>query len=152
MSTTHRERGLGAVAAMIVLVLLATLSAAIVRLNWSQQVGAGQDANSARADQAAYAGIQWGLYQALKGSWTSACGAAQTLDLRTDTGFRVTVTCAATSYNEGETEMGTTRTIRLYTISSVACNGSAASCPDNASVASPAYVERSKVVQVVDQP
>ncbi|MCH3786631.1 hypothetical protein LZB36_09350, partial [Campylobacter jejuni] len=36
-------RGFGAVAAMIVLVLLATLAAAIVRLNWTQQMGSAQD-------------------------------------------------------------------------------------------------------------
>lgn len=146
------QRGLGAVAAVIVLVLLATLAAAIVRLNWSQQIGNAQDVNGSRAAQAAQAGIQWGLYQALKvgGTWKASCGAAQTLDLRSDTGFRVTVSCASTDYHEGESIAGTPQLIRLYTLTAVACNGAASTCPDGASIAGPAYVERRQEVQAVD--
>ncbi len=104
------------------------------------------------AAQAAQAGVQWGLYQALNvvGTWKASCGAAQTLDLRSDTGFRVTVSCASTDYFEGESIAGTPQLIRLYTLTAVACNGSASSCPDGASIAGPAYVERRQEVQAVD--
>lgn len=145
-----RGRGFGAVAAMIVLVLLATLAAAIVRLGWTQQIGSAQDVGASRAVQAAQAGVQWGLYQALKGTWKASCGAAQTLDLRSDTGFRVTVSCASTDYNEGESVSGTPQAMRLYTLSAVACNGTATSCPDATAIASPAYVERRQEVQAID--
>ena len=146
------QRGLGAVAAVIVLVLLATLAAAIVRLNWAQQIGNAQDVTVSRAAQAAQAGIQWGLYQALKigGTWKASCGAAQTLDLRGDTGFRVTVSCASSDYFEGESIAGTPQLLRLYTLTAVACNGAAATCPDAASIATPTYVERRQEVQAVD--
>lgn len=142
--------GFGAIAAMIVLVLLATLAAAIVRMNWAQQVGSAQDTNASRAAQAAQAGVQWGLYQALKDGWKASCGAAQTLDLRGDTGFRVTVSCASTDFSEGESKSGTPQTVRLYTLTAVACNGAATTCPDANSVAGPAYVERRQEVQAVD--
>ena len=66
-----RQHGFGAIAAVLVLVLLAALAAAVVRLANTQQVGAAQEYNAARAAQAARAGIEWGLYQAFLGSWTT---------------------------------------------------------------------------------
>lgn len=143
-------RGLGVIAALVVLVLLSTLAAAVVRLTWTQQTTLAQDIDSARAFQGAYAGTQWGMYQALKGSWTTCAGASQTLDLRSSMGVRVTVSCTSDVYNEGETTAGTGApvTVRLYTITAVACNGAAATCPDNASVTRPNYVERMRVAKV----
>lgn len=143
-------RGLGVIAALVVLVLLSTLAAAVVRLTWTQQTTLAQDIDSARAFQGAYAGTQWGMYQALKGSWTTCAGASQTLDLRSSMGVRVTVSCTSDLYNEGETTAGTGTplTVRLYTITAVACNGAAATCPDNASVTRPNYVERMRVAKV----
>lgn len=143
-------RGLGVIAALVVLVLLSTLAAAVVRLTWTQQTTLAQDIDSARAFQGAYAGTQWGMYQALKGSWSTCAGASQTLDLRSSMGVRVTVSCTSDLYNEGETTAGTGTplTVRLYTITAVACNGAAATCPDNASVTRPNYVERMRVAKV----
>ncbi|TBO31551.1 MSHA biogenesis protein MshP [Aquabacterium lacunae] len=150
MRTRLSMHGLGAVAAMLVLVLLAALAAAVVRLGWTQQVTFGQDINASRAVQASNAGVQWGFYQARRGIWKDgACnGASQTLDLRTDLGFRVTVSCSTTAdpYYEGEDvradgSLGPA-TVRLYTVESIACNGSGTTCPDAASVGSPHYVER----------
>ena len=143
-------RGLGVIAALVLLVLLSTLAAALVRLTWTQQTTLAQDIDSARAFQGAYAGTQWGMYQALRGSWTTCAGATQTLDLRSSMGVRVTVSCTSDVYNEGETTAGTGTplTVRLYTITAVACNGAAATCPDNASVTRPNYVERMRVAKV----
>ena len=143
-------RGLGVIAALVVLVLLSTLAAAVVRLTWTQQTTLAQDIDSARAFQGAYAGTQWGMFQALRGSWTTCAGATQTLDLRSSMGVRVTVSCTSDVYNEGETTAGTGTplTVRLYTITAVACNGAAATCPDNASVTRPNYVERMRVAKV----
>jgi MSHA biogenesis protein MshP len=140
------------IAALVVLVLLSTLAAAVVRLTWTQQTTLAQDIDSARAFQAAYAGTQWGMHQALKGSWTTCAGATQTLDLRSSMGVRVTVSCTSDQYNEGEALDGSgipvTQVVRLYTITAVACNGSAVTCPDNASVTRPNYVERMRVAKV----
>ena len=155
LPAARRGRGLGVIAALLVLVMLSTLAAAIVRLTWTQQTTLAQDIDSARAFQAAYAGTQWGMYQALRGSWTACAGATQTLDLRSTMGVRVTVTCSSDSYNEGELADGSgnpqTQTVRLYTITATACNGAAASCPDNASVTRPNYVERVRVSKVSDR-
>lgn len=158
----NRQRGFGAIAAIVVLLILATLAAAIVSIGSVQQMGSAQDILSARAWQAARAGNEWGLFQALRaaGIWTEGaasdlCPAAgalgagapvsQTLNLTADTGFNVTVTGSCWRYNEGETVPGTPRTVRVYRITAVACP--AAACPDaSAAVAGAGYVERTRVV------
>ena len=104
---------------------------------------------AARALQAARAGTEWGLYQAFKGSWTTCADASQTLDLSTDTGFRVTVSCTSSVFNEGETSPGVPRTVRLFTIDAVACNG-ATTCPHNTRATTQGYVERHRQVHAAD--
>jgi len=164
-----RQSGFGAIAAIVVLVILAVLSAAIVSIGTTQQTGSAQDIMSARAWQAARAGNEWGLYQALRptGTWTEGaasdlCPAAgalghgtpvsQPLDLTADTGFHVTVTGDCWRYNEGETIPGTARAVRIYRIRAVACP--LATCPatgaDLAAVAGVGYVERTRVVLATD--
>lgn len=142
------QRGFGALAAVLVLVLLAALAAAVVRLATAQQMGGAQEQSAARAAQAARAGIEWGLYQAFKGSWTACAGASQTLDLSADLGMRVTVSCSSSLYNEGESETtpGTPKTVRVFTLDAVACN-STGSCPDASRATGPAYVERRMQIQ-----
>ncbi len=140
------QRGLGVIAAMVVLVFLATLSAAIVRLNFTEQVTSGQDLSVSRAAQAASTGIEYGLYQALKGSWTTCSATTQTIDLSTDFGMKVTVTCNSSLYNEGESAEGTAQTVRLYSLDAVACNAPT-SCPDNTRAGNTGYVERKRSVQ-----
>jgi MSHA biogenesis protein MshP len=142
------QRGFGVIASIIVLVVLAALAAAIVRFGAVAQSTSAQAVLAARALQAARAGTEWGLYQAFKGSWTTCSGASQTLDLATDLGFRVTVSCDSRSYNEGETVPGSARAVRLYTIDAVACN--ATTCPDNTRATTPGYVERRRQVQATD--
>jgi len=154
-----RVRGFGAIAALVVLVILSVLGAAIARLGWTQQVSGAQDLDSARAQQAANAGAEWGLYQALKGSWTTCASASQTIDLRASMGVIVTVTCNSATFVEGEVQNGIaadgtpqngSRTLRTFLIDAVACNG-ATSCPDNGMASSVAYVERRRQVQATDQ-
>ncbi|MDD5248837.1 MAG: hypothetical protein PHY45_07625 [Rhodocyclaceae bacterium] len=148
----RRQHGFGTIAAIVVLVILAALSAGIVSVGTTQQTSSAQDVMSARAWQAARAGNEWGLYQALKGIWTTACDAAtQThqIDLTADTGFHVTVTCNSWLYNEGVDPSGAAITVRLYQIKAVACP--AATCPaTGAAVASPGYVERTRVVMATN--
>lgn len=141
--TQRAQRGLGAVAAILVLVSLAALAAAILRLSTAQQIGTVQELGAARASQAARAGLEWGLYQAFHGSWTTCAGASQTLDLSADFGLRVTVSCSSSLYNEGESDTtpGTPQSVRVFSIEAVACN-STGSCPDNTRATGPAYVER----------
>jgi MSHA biogenesis protein MshP len=145
----REQEGLGAVAAVMLLVVLASAAAAMLRLGQSSQTASAQDVQGERASLAARAGTEWGLYQALKGSWSSCSGASQTLDLVADTGMRVTVSCTSSSYNEGESVPGTPQVVRVYTIDAVACNATA-SCPDAAAAGGIGYVERRRQVQVTD--
>ena len=147
------SRGLGAVAVILVLVVLASLAAAVVRLGQQTQTLGTQSLQGARAQAAARAGLEWGLYQAFKGPWTSCSNASQTLDLAADgAGMRVTVTCDSRLFNEGESAPGTPATVRVFTLDAVACNSrsAATACPDNTAAATQGYVERRRQVQAVN--
>lgn len=145
-----RQHGFGAIAAIVILVILALLAGAIVSVGTTQHATSAQDVLSARAWQAARAGNEWGLYRALSTAtpadpWKTCGGVSETLDLTTDTGFHVTVTCHSWSYNEGESAPGVAQPIRIYRIRAVACP--AASCPaSDVSVAGIGYVERTRIV------
>jgi MSHA biogenesis protein MshP len=143
------QRGFGVIAAIVVLVILSALAAALVRFGAAAQSTATQAVLAAQASQTARAGIEWGLYQAFKGSWTSCSNAGTTLPQPLGATFSVTVTCDSRSYNEGETSPGTPRTVRIYTIDAVACNGTG-NCPDNTSATKPGYVERRRQVQATN--
>jgi MSHA biogenesis protein MshP len=150
------QRGLGMVAAIIVLVIMAALAGGMMTFGTAQQLTSTQDVLAVRAWQAAKIGNEWGLFSALNAGtgWTSgaACtpsptvgtaGTTQvrTIDLAADLGFSVTVSCSATRFNEGEDPAmppGTPLQITLYTITSIASNG--------LPVESPGYVERRRVV------
>ena len=148
-SPRRRQQGLGAIAAIVVLVLLAGLSAAVVRLGSASASASAQEIESARATHAARAGLQWGLFQAFKGSWTSCNGSVQSLDLRSSMGMTVALRCDSTAYTEGESAPGVPQVVRVFTIEAVACN-SATACPDATRAAQPGYVERMLRVQAVN--
>ena len=146
------HRGLGAVTVILVLVALAALAAGVLRLGQQGQTVSQQDVMSTRAAAAARSGIEWGLYQALKGPWTSCSSASQTLDMGAadGSGLRVTVSCDSRSYNEGETSPGVPRVVRLITLDATACNSSSAAtaCPDAGAATLAGYVERRRQVHV----
>ena len=154
-----RQRGFGAIAAIVVLVILALLAAAVISISTTQQVTSAQDVQSAKAWQAARAGNEWGLYRALK---DGACAAisGKRLDLTVETGFYVRVTCTSfpevAPYNEGEEvdpETGTLgpRKLTVYQVRAVACPV-AAGCPANGTeVAGAGYIERTRVVLATDK-
>lgn len=146
-------QGLGAVAVILVLVLLAGIAAAVLRMGQQSQSQTTQGLQGARATAAARAGVEWGLYQAFKGTWTSCSNASQTLDLAADGGgLRVTVRCNAQVYNEGESAPGTPATVRIYTIDAVACTSRSATtaCPDATAAVTQGYVERWRQVQATN--
>jgi MSHA biogenesis protein MshP len=140
------QRGFGAVAAIVVLVVLAVIAAAVVKLGHAQQSGIAQEVQAARAAQAAQAGVEWGLFQALR---AGSCGTT-TLDLTADLGMSVTVSCTAAGFKEGvqESDGSTPRALTVYTINAIACNASA--CPDASRAVTPTYVERRRVVTATD--
>lgn len=137
------------IAVIAVLVLLAGLASAVVRLGIAQQSSQTQSLLAGRATWAAAAGLEWGAWQALKGSWSACSGASQTLDMSADTGMWVTVTCQSTLYNEGESVPGTAATVRSFTITATACNASTG-CPDNSRAVQHGYVERVRQAVLVN--
>lgn len=142
MTSKRRQHGFAYIAAIVLLVVMATLATIMVRLTTAQQAMSNQDLLGSRAGQAARAGVEWGLFQ-VRGA--GLCFAAATLpDFRALTGFTVTVTCTAEDYSEGETAEGTPWGKRIYTITSTACNIGAA-CPSNGNAANVEYVERQRV-------
>ncbi len=143
------SHGLGAVAVIVVLVLLAMVAAAVVRFGLQGQTMVQQDVQSLRANAAARAGIDWGLYQALKGSWAGCSNTSQTLNLSADGGMLVTVRCNANAYTEGRDSSNTDQQVRLYTIDAVACNGST-SCPDATAAVRLGYVEARRQAQITE--
>lgn len=159
-SAISHQRGFGAIAAIVILVILALLAAAIVSIGTTQQMTAAQDVMSSKAWQAARAGNEWGLYQALKGrDWTGAstsCDTASrtaTLDLISNTGFYVTISCDSRQYNEGQSAPGPGNEImvRMYRITAVACPVNGCPSADAATVAGAGYIERTRVVIATDK-
>ena len=149
-----RQRGFAYIAAVVLLLVVAGISVALLRLTSTQQSTVNQGLLAARANQAARAGVEWMMYRIVNASPTG-CPAAATLPahldtFRADSGFRVSVTCTATAFNEGESAPGVAVAKRIYQIDAVACNSPGAQCPDAtaASVSAPDYVERRRSTSI----
>lgn len=139
-----RQRGFGAIAAIVVLVILAALAAAMTRFGSVQQLTSAQDVLSVRALVAARSGLEWGMYKAMQpGNWCDT-NPLEHLDLMTETGFLASVKCEkSATYHEGEETAGTPNTFDIYTLTVTACNmPTAGACPNPGAVATPGYVER----------
>lgn len=139
-----RARGVSLLTAVFLLVVLASLSAAIVGVFTTQQTGSVLDVMGVRADQAARSGLDWGLYKQLRekiavGSVDCFSPSPVTFALPADStlaAFSVTVSC-----NPGPNANVVGNTTNRWTITAVACNKpGAAGCP-NASPDSD-YVQR----------
>lgn len=136
----RRQRGLGAIAAIFILVVLAGLGAFILTVSTTQQFGSALDVQGSRAYQSAQAGIEWGLYQTLK---SSSCVAST--DIGTVEGFAVTVNCTTVASGDAiEVGLG-----KIYSLTAWACSPAGAgtpACPGQ--TGSTSYVERSVSVVV----
>ena len=125
-----RQQGLGAIAAMVVLVLLGGLAAFMASLSSNQQIGSALDVQGAKAFSAAQSGAEWGLYQAIK---SASCVAST--NLSAIDGMAVTVTCTSSAVPEQGSAAS------FYSITSTACNLPAGvACPGSTN--NPFYVER----------
>ena len=135
-----RQSGFAYIAAVVLLIVVAGVCAALLRLSGTQQATVNQGLLGARANLAAHAGIEWGFYQLRAGG---ACFADQTLNaFAADTGFVVRVACDARGFNEGESAPGVAIGKTIYTIDAVACNAAVCGSANPAIVARPDYVER----------
>jgi len=138
MRSLRKQRGVGLMTAIFLIVVLAALGAFLVTVSGLQQTSSALDLQGSKAYQAARAGIEWGAFRALRnGSCAGASVATSFIPGGTLTDFTVTVACAATPYSEVTASTGT-----VYQITATACNRPAGNvCPNNAAPGQN-YVER----------
>jgi MSHA biogenesis protein MshP len=145
----RRSAGVGIITAIFLLVVLAGLGVALVSIFNSQQQGIALDEQGVRAQQAARAGIEWGLFHRLRDR-TCADGETYPVTLAGDVlgQFTVRVTCAeAGKPNERPVSSDAAIDLHRWIIRSVACAPAVAgACPPNSN--NPDYVRREIVVQI----
>lgn len=123
IGTLRSARGFALVSAIFILVVLALLGAMMVALSSTQHVGQARDLFGSRAYFAARAGIEWGVYAALR---NNACTPSTTLPALAGSaaGFAVVVNCSVSGpFDEGGTS------VRVYQLTSTATRG-APGAPD----------------------
>lgn len=138
-----RQTGFAYIAAVVLLVVVAGVCAALVRMSGTQQQTVNGALLGARAGLAARGGIEWGFYQLRNGS----CAPSTTLsDFVDDSGLRVTVRCSSREFREGEDSAGAPVLKRMVQLEAVACN-SGSDCPSEQPdiLVRPGYVERRRV-------
>jgi MSHA biogenesis protein MshP len=147
MSTTCPERGAGGrathtgfsmVSVVFILVVLAALGAALASVSRQQHLAAAAELQSARAYQAARAGLEWWAYwQRNVGATTGACLPVNSLVPGGNlAGFTVTLTCTLRQGTDGGTAL------TYWTAVANACNApSNGACPASGAVDA-TYVER----------
>jgi len=145
-----RSGGIGIIAAIAILVILAGLAAFIVSVVVLRSQSTGLDSLGTRAYLAARAGVEWNMYwvnHPAAPPFTCPGGVFGTLNNGNGLGgmladFTVTVTCQTTTT---ATEAG--NTIRIHQIVAVACNiPTGGACPNNATT-NTSYVERKITAQ-----
>ena len=141
----RQQRGLGAIAGIVILVILASLGAFIARISTLRSVSTALDVGGSLALEAARSGVEWQAFlirypESTGGAVYTCPGAPVNLNFGGAlANYTVTVTCAmSTPTQEGS------RTIRIYQVTSTACNFPAGgACPNNtAGNTGIAYVER----------
>jgi len=119
-SSLRRERGVGIVTAIFLLVVLSGLAAAMVSLYTTQQASSNLDLAGARAYQAARAGAEWGMWRRprkIADKNVGVCDYRSPLAMPAATtlsGFTVIVSCAQVGLVD--------QSLVLSRITAVACN------------------------------
>lgn len=145
IAARRRSAGAGLVTAIFLLVVLAGLAVALVSIFTSQRQGLLLDEQGARAYQAARAGIEWGLFQRLRGTGCVA-GATHPVALSGEVlgGFTVGVSCTRV---DGPDSEDPAVDLDRWIIRSVACAPATSNaCPEGSS--NPDYVRRVIEVQI----
>ena len=97
----RRRRGFALIAALAILVLLASMGSMMLRLTGVQQASSSTAILAVRADLAARSGIEWGLHQAIAAGTCPSAATTLALSEGALSGFSVEVTCSATLHVEG---------------------------------------------------
>ena len=141
----HRARGFTLVSVVFILVVLTALGAALASVSMRQQMGSAAELESARALQAARAGLEWAAFQVLRNpappAAAPACPATTSFSPAGLGSFTVTITCTRTP-GSGTVADGVT-TMAFFQLVANACNSpTSGACPSAATAPSRTYVER----------
>jgi MSHA biogenesis protein MshP len=142
MMPLKKQRGVGLVTAIFLIVVIAGLAAAMVTVFSGQQASSQLDVQGARAYQAARAGIEWGLFRA---KINNACAASTSFampDAGNRSSFTVTVSCTTVAGPGGDAATA------VRVITSTACNLPNSGVCDGNPAASLDYVQRTIEVQL----
>ena len=151
----RRQRGFLIMAGVFLIVVVAAFIAYVATQSNVQQVTSTDDLESARALQAARAGIEWGAYTILQNNsdaFVSSCKTGtSTKTLNSGNGFSgtalasftTTLTCTGSSTTEAST------TLYIYRLVANACNDSGGTCP-NSSNTGATYVDREVTATIVN--
>jgi len=138
------QTGFTLVSVVFILVVLAALGAALAQISVRQQLGSAAALDTARAQQAARAGLEWAAFQVLRNpappAAAPACFATTSFTVAGLSAYTITVSCTrnpgAGTVSDGATDLA------FFTLVANACNAPAAgACP---AVGTPevTYVER----------
>jgi MSHA biogenesis protein MshP len=121
---TRSPRGFLVIAAVFLLVVLAGLVGYLMTVSTTSQTASAADFNSARAYQAARAGLEVAAFQVLR---SNTCTAAQNIAFTSNlSGHTATVTCSSSVLTEGGV------TVTAYTLVSNGCNEPVSgACPNS---------------------
>lgn len=138
---TARAHGFTMMSMLFILVVLAALGTALAALTQRQQLGSAGELAAAKAYQAAFAGLEWGSQQILRGAGKPACFATRSFVLPDQLAdFTVTVSCTRTpgtgTLTDGDQDLA------FYTLLATACNLTANGACPNGSTTEPTYTER----------
>lgn len=147
MMRFQRQRGIGLVTAIFLIVVIAGLAAALVTVFTGQQTSSGLDQQGTRAYQAARAGIEWGLFRARM--TPASCVNSSNFRLPASSmlaAFNVTVTCTPVAGPGGDaaTSVMVLRATACNQFSNGVCGANPAANLD--------YVQRVIETQVGTQP
>jgi MSHA biogenesis protein MshP len=129
----NRQRGAALMAAIFLLIVIGALITYLLKMSGLQHSSVALDVMGARAYQASRAGIEWGVYRALR---DNTCVGSASFGLAGGLSeFTVTVACTDTPYTEVDSTAK-----HVYLIQATACNRpNAGACPGTPG---PFYVER----------
>lgn len=121
-----QTQGFALVAAIFVMVIIALVVTAMARLSATQHGTVSLSIQQARAYQAARAGLEWGISQAVDGECQGGPVAVNLLDSTLTEFTDVQVECVAMRYEEDGLE------VNIYQLTATAQNGNLGSRPDYA--------------------
>jgi MSHA biogenesis protein MshP len=147
-SPERRAAGFTLVSVLFIIVVLAALGAAIASVSTRQHLGSAAEVDSARALQAARAGLEWAAFQVLRNPAPPAaapsCFGTASFTVSGLTNYTITVSCSQTAGTDGSTALA------FYQLTATACNApSSGACPNTGANPSNTYVERQLTWTVV---